>query len=308
MIYYRSSYRTPVAFRQALTDKLKIKAQASPWALAQLQRQIAYDRLLERLYLVDESWIVKGAIALLAREIGVRATIDIDVYREVAYELAGTDLRRAASLDIGDWFRFEVGANRPISDDADGIRIPASAYIGQTIWASFHVDLVGLEPQMTGTPDQAPPICQVSMPDLMQHGYRVYPLIDHIADKVMAIIQRYGENATPSTRYKDLVDLVALARITGVDANSQRSALVVESNRRGIALPDKFDVPDHTLWTQGYAVVAAKSLLTVAHTLDEALAIVRPFIDPLLDGSASGRWDPHLGHWSVDKPVSSLTT
>jgi len=42
---------------------------------------MAYDRLLERLYLVDQGWIVKGATALLARDIGVRGTIDIDVYR-----------------------------------------------------------------------------------------------------------------------------------------------------------------------------------------------------------------------------------
>jgi hypothetical protein len=27
------------------------------------QRQMAYDRLLERLYLVDEGWIIKGATA-----------------------------------------------------------------------------------------------------------------------------------------------------------------------------------------------------------------------------------------------------
>jgi hypothetical protein len=29
---------------------------------------MAYDRLLERLYLVDEGWIIKGATALLARD------------------------------------------------------------------------------------------------------------------------------------------------------------------------------------------------------------------------------------------------
>ncbi len=40
--------------------------------LQQLQRQMAYDRLLERLYLVDEGWIMKGATVLLARDIGVR--------------------------------------------------------------------------------------------------------------------------------------------------------------------------------------------------------------------------------------------
>jgi hypothetical protein len=42
-------YGSPAAFRQALTAKLKAKAEEGPWTLAQLQRPMAYDRLLERL-------------------------------------------------------------------------------------------------------------------------------------------------------------------------------------------------------------------------------------------------------------------
>ena len=82
------SYENPSSFRQALTGKLRGLAATSRWTLPQLQRQMAYDRFLERLYLVDGSWIVKGAAALLARGIGVRATIDIDVYRPAAREVA----------------------------------------------------------------------------------------------------------------------------------------------------------------------------------------------------------------------------
>jgi len=48
------SYASPCAFRRALTDKLRVLASQSRWTLQQLQRQMAYDRLLERLYLVDE--------------------------------------------------------------------------------------------------------------------------------------------------------------------------------------------------------------------------------------------------------------
>jgi hypothetical protein len=55
------SYGSPGAFRRALTDKLRDLATRSRWTLQQLQRQMAYDRLLERLYLVDEGWIIKGA-------------------------------------------------------------------------------------------------------------------------------------------------------------------------------------------------------------------------------------------------------
>jgi len=55
------TYASPSAFRRALTDRLKTLASTSRWSLPQLQRQIAYDRLLERLYLTDDGWIVKGA-------------------------------------------------------------------------------------------------------------------------------------------------------------------------------------------------------------------------------------------------------
>ena len=102
-------YATPGAFRRALTDRLKALAAEGRWTLPQLQRQIAYDRLLERLYLVDEGWVVKGATALLTRELGMRATVEIDLYRAAARDQAEADVRRAAGMDLGDWFRFEVG-------------------------------------------------------------------------------------------------------------------------------------------------------------------------------------------------------
>lgn len=144
------TYGSPAAFRTALTTRLKTVAETSRWTLPQLQRQMAYDRLLERLYLVDDGWIVKGAAALLARDIGVRATIDIDVYRDAAREVAEADLQQAAAMDIGDWFRFELGTPQVVADAASGVRLPVTAYIGATVWVQFHVDLVGSDIRMTG--------------------------------------------------------------------------------------------------------------------------------------------------------------
>jgi hypothetical protein len=74
-------YQTPASFRRALTDRLRaVSAPNGRWPLADMQRQFAYDRLLARLYMVDDHWILKGATALIARRIGVRHTIDLDVY------------------------------------------------------------------------------------------------------------------------------------------------------------------------------------------------------------------------------------
>src|SRR5579863_51369 len=203
-------YGSPVAFRGALTDRLRQMAQASRWTLAQLQRQFAYDRFLDRLYLTDQGWIVKGATALIAREIGVRGSLDIDVYKEAAREVAEADLRAAAALEIGDWFRFQLGGARTMDDATKGVRIPVTAYVGATQWAAFNIDLVVSDLRVTGTPDEVPPLARIVMPDVEQHGYRAYPLADHIADKIAATIQLYGQAQAPSTRYRDLVDLVAI--------------------------------------------------------------------------------------------------
>lgn len=290
------SYPSPQAFRQALTDKLREASKDGPWTLSQLQRQIGYDRLLERLYLVDDGWVVKGATALLARGIGVRGTIDVDIYRERSRELAEADLREAASRDIGDWFSFELGPGRAVASDA-AVRIPVTAYVGTASWASFHVDLVGSDMRMTGQPDDVPPLARVLMPDIEQHGYRVYPLVDHIADKISAIVQRYSEDR-PSTRFKDLVDLVAIVTEASVAADQQMAALTSEAQRRDMPLQTTFDVPDRAIWERGYAAEAGRSLLSTARSLDEALGVVRPFVEPLLAGTAAGAWDPGAGRWT----------
>jgi len=132
-----------------------------------------------------------------------------------------------------------------------------------------------------------------------QRGYRAYPLIDHVADKAAATYQRYGDRARPSTRYRDLVDLVAIVIGADMPAQPQMAALGSEFRRRGITLPTRFDIPDRNLWIPGYAAAAADSLLRGARTLDEALTVVRAFLDPLLDGTATGTWDRQLSEWTA---------
>jgi hypothetical protein len=263
-----------------------------------LQRQFAYDRLLERLYLMDRDWIVKGATALLARDLGVRGTIDIDLYRVQARDTVEADLREAALRDVSDWFRFEIGPSHPVAGGAAGVRVPAVAYVGESVWVQFHVDLVSTDIRMTGEPDDVPPIANIDMPHIHQHGYRAYPLVDHIADKIVAIYERHGEGGNPSTRFKDLVDVVAIVRGASVPAAAQRLALASEADRRGITLPDRLEIPDLALWEAGYAAEANRAVLPIAGTLDEAMDTVRPFVDALLDDSAAGYWDPVRRVWA----------
>jgi len=291
------AYHSPQALRQAVTDRLK--ALATPkgrWTLAELQRQFAYDRLLARLYAIDDSWVLKGAVALLARQVSVRHSTDIDLYRDAERTMVDRELRAGAELDLGDWFRFDIGAGENLSGTTGGMRYPVTAWIGATRWATFHVDLVGTGIRMTGVPDHVPPIAEISVPGIEQPGYQAYPLVDHVADKVAAILEPHGDGR-PSTRFRDLIDLGALVVSIRVGAEEQRVALLSEIERRGLQRPRRFVVPDREVWESGFARAARRAVGPPASTLDEVLALVGPFVDPVLDGTAIGTWDPELGAW-----------
>ena len=49
--------------------------------------------------------------------------------------------------------------------------------------------------------------------------------------------------SVPSTRYKDLVNLVAILTKVSVRVDAQQQALESEAERRGLILPSQFDVP-----------------------------------------------------------------
>lgn len=298
-------YATSAAFRQALTDRLKVVAGNTGWTLQELQRHFAFDRLLERLYRQDQAWVLKGAAALLARDLAVRATVDIDLYRDTDRDAAEEQLREAARRDLGDWFQFVVGAPSEIAGGA-AVRLPVTALIVDRRWVTFRVDLVGAGVRMTGEPEHVPPLVRLAMPQVEQRGYRAYPLVDHVADKVVATFGRYREVSAISTRYKDLVDLVAIAGRASIEAEAQGRALFSLADQRGIVLPDQFHVPDRGKWERGYADLAGQSQLQTARTLDEALAVVRPFLDPVLNRTASGVWDPRSQRWEPGLPGGEI--
>ena len=139
----RDRYQDPGAFRTALTQRLRRLAESSPWTLAELQRQFAYDRFLQRLNAGDDGWVLKGAAALLAREVSTRATRDVDLYRRAELVEAETALREAVAMDLGDWFTFEAGRSRQMTTGVIGLTIALTARIGNREWERFNVDLVG---------------------------------------------------------------------------------------------------------------------------------------------------------------------
>jgi hypothetical protein len=297
-------YADPAALRQAIADRLRQLARDRPGAqLSDLQRQFAYDRLLARVFSAEpRAWVLKGATALLARLGGsARHTLDVDLYRrESGLDEAEAALRAVASADLRDYFRFTLEPGRRIAEGRTTLRVPVTAYLGATTFARFHVDLVS-GVVMTGEPDEVPALVPIDLPGIVTVSYRAYPVVDHIADKVCALLElhpRVGRPAQASTRYRDLVDLTVMAHTQSVPAAALRTALASESSRRSIELPTTFSAPDAAGWRTGYARVSKDVRGLAERDLEAAVASVKRFLDPVLGGTASGRWRPDRQQWT----------
>jgi hypothetical protein len=100
-----------------------------------------------------------------------------------------------------------------------------------------------------------------------------------------------------SSRYKDMVDLVLIARTQRPVAAELRRALLSETGRRGVGVPVEFVVPG-PLWPAGYEAKAGEVPgLGELGRFPAALALVKRMLDPVLAGTAVGRWGPEQVAW-----------
>src|SRR2546421_1375563 len=296
-------YGSPAALRAALTDRLKKLAACSPFTVTELHRQFAYDRLLARVFSAPDAdrWVLKGAAALLARLDVARHSKDVDLSWQSTVDLVEAEhaFRAAAGRYVGDYFVFDVGPAAPLVGDK-GLRFAVVAGLGGRPFAAFSVDLVAGQ-SMTTAPEAVAPLVAVEIPGLLRVDYRAYPLVDHIADKVSACLEthaRGGGTVTVSSRYKDLVDLVLIARTQQPAAADLRRAVLSETGRRSVGLPPEFVMPG-PLWPAGYEAKAAEGpQLGELGRFPAAMALVKKMLDPVLAGTAVGRWDPDRTEWT----------
>src|SRR3989442_188608 len=116
-------YATAKAFRRALEVRLGKVAETEQAQVNRLRRQVAFDRLLARLFRVESApWTLKGGYALELRFKTARATIDIDLTIQKVAAAGDTEanqvvrelLQDAASYEFGDWFDYTIGP--PVMD------------------------------------------------------------------------------------------------------------------------------------------------------------------------------------------------
>lgn len=265
-------------------------------------RQEHFRRFLSRVFSEreDSDWLLKGGTGILARVPSGRRTTDIDLLRtDNTLDDALAELVRLATIDLGDHFRFLFTKHRPVvggdqQTSIEGYGVDFEVYVGADRKSPLHVDLVA-GVLVTDKVTTAEPANRLDLPRLPSNAYRLYPVVDQIADKVCATMADYG--GRPSSREKDLVDLVVLATTQTVDADALRHAILAEASVRSLPAFTELAVP--TTWGRSYSQDArAVPYCADYRTVELASALMQVFIDPVLRGEATGlTWSPESLAW-----------
>lgn len=121
-------------------------------------------------------------------------------------------------------------------------------------------------------------------------------LSDHVSQKLHAWAVSYGRSGLPSSRSKDLADLVIMAGSFEFQADELRRALERTFEMRGTPLPEALP-PLPGRWQADYRKVAAR--LGLSSDVQSAWRAVATFLEPILASlDPAGTWDPSQRRWT----------
>jgi predicted nucleotidyltransferase component of viral defense system len=246
---------------------------------------VTFQRLLRRLAPAD-TWVLKGGYLLEARlGTSARATRDLDlgaVHRLDALELREA-IERCLTLDVdNDGFVFRItGVREHLSGNLDaggpGLHLSISADLDGRPFAQVRIDVVSRPDELDGGVEAV-----VLPPAVRVHGWpdvevQAVDLAQHAAEKLHALSQ-VDAHPRPSTRVKDLADLVLLLDCGALDERRlAERVVVVFTARDGTPPAHSLPVPPEA-WRTGYAEYVR--LLGLPHRdLDVAFAEVSSLFD-----------------------------
>ncbi len=289
-------YQTAKAFRIALESRLKQMAQARSLDLMRLRRQVAFDRLLARLFAAQEPpWLLKGGYAFELRlgSDAARTTRDLDLSIPVLSRLASADatpsalpsqliresLQDAAERDLQDGFVFRIG--EPMADlnaaPYGGARYPVEARLDARTFTTFHLD-VGVGDALVEPPEWLTGQDILNFAGIPPIRAAVLSREQQFAEKLHAYTLPHGERI--NTRVKDLVDLTLLINIGSPDLERTRQSLYITFARRQThVIPVDLSAPPAS-WRLPYAALAAECHLNQTD-MDSAFATLAAYYQTL---------------------------
>jgi predicted nucleotidyltransferase component of viral defense system len=292
-------YANAAAFRQALEERLKNEAASTGLGVARLRKRVAFELFLRRLLVVaPDRWVLKGALALNFRlAIATRSTKDIDLGRDDDEQAAIADIAAAQQLALDDYFTFAATRTDELedTDEFSAVRFHVTAQLAGRTFEQFLID-IGFSDRITWTPDTIHTSQSLSFAGIAPLALPAIPIPQHMAEKVHAYTRTYGNSNRPSTRPKDLVDILLIERSATIRADDLRHALqstFAERARQPLptALP-----PPPTTWADPYKRLAGT--VNIEPDLSAASTRAAAFLDPVLASRARGQWDTHRGEWA----------
>lgn len=291
-------YTTGEDFRRALEMRLRTLALRDGASLMRLRKLVAFERFLARLLIAQpDAWVLKGGLALQLR-LGSRArtTKDMDImWRRHSASPLHQLLVAAASLDLGDWFRFTV--EKPILEqhlpDEVSKRFNVGALLDSRPFELFHID-VGVDDPMV---EPAQPLLMHELLDFASIAPTVapcFPITQQLAEKIHAYTRPRAAGAT--SRVKDLIDILLLAGLQPMRSETLHQALAATFASQAthplpVTLPDP---PGH--WVQPLRRMADETGLTWRE-LSDAAGAAKQFVNPILAGDLVSKWNPVAWTW-----------
>jgi len=269
--------------------------------LVRLRKSVVFDRLLARLMVAARGrWLLKGAVALDFR-LGerTRTTKDLDLARQDDEASATADFLAAQAVDLGDHFVFAVSRTDRLDELREGVavRYHVACELGGRPFDDVTVD-VGFADRPIGEPELISGPRLLDFADIEPAKVPAIPLAQHVSEKVHAYTRAYGNQGMPSTRVKDLVDIVLIATEVALDAVQLRQALEHTFETRGRQpLPAQLPPPPAE-WRTPYRRMAGE--VGIPEDLEAGYGIASAFVDPILTREVTdGSWDPERGVWRV---------
>jgi Nucleotidyl transferase AbiEii toxin, Type IV TA system len=289
-----SPYATPAAFHAAVEARLRAAARDQNRPINQLRRRFFTQRFLARIYSgPDTGWILLGGTALLARTPTGRHSKDIDFVRSADPVESAGELAALTAAHPLDPYRFTIN---PAGADGDHARLSVTVALGATTVERFSVDITRRILATMPEAIRAQPVIEIDGIDELP-TFLAISLPQQVADKLCAMYELHGPTQQPSSRYRDLVDLMIISRTHSIDAAATAAALADEQHTRSLMVPTKLPAPGPQ-WARGYPPLARQYLTDDLHALDAAMGALRVFVGPLLTGSSNMKWQPDDRGWS----------
>jgi Nucleotidyl transferase AbiEii toxin, Type IV TA system len=258
-----TTFSTAADFRKSLEARLKNISTKEGVDLQRLRRQVAFDRLLARIFSGgDTGFLLKGGYAMELRVASARSTKDIDLTWSGRLQRSSMtvsnyileEVRALTDKDLGDFFTYKIAEARMDLENAPygGARFPVSSFVGGRPFVSFHLD-VGAD-SVVDTVERTTGADWLGFCDIPAPEISMISVDQQYAEKLHAY--SLPRDRGTNSRTKDLIDMALLETKRDLDTSTLRQSVERVFAVRRTHAPPKELLPPPEDWGPRFAMMS----------------------------------------------------